>query len=127
MAEKVYYWIGPGQFGGGENGVKFGEVIKGLDADRQKSFLEKGWISTEKQIPARQLSELEQLREENAKLKKEGGSGITQEQLDAAKAESAQADLDKLELITEAVKNIQQGDNKEELWKCIKEVKELLK
>ncbi len=127
---EIYYWILEKEnFGGGESPICCGDEMPAgfLDDPRFETFKKEGKISTEKVASKRVLSELEQLREENAKLRKEGGSGITQEQLDAAKAEYAQADLDKLELITEAVKNIQQGDNKEELWKCIKEVKELLK
>lgn len=136
-----YYWIGPGQFGGGDKGVKQGEKIEKLTSEQEEVFLANGWISDKPQISERQLSELEQLREQV----KNQGSGITQADLDAAKAESVQADLDriaeledqvsvdaqdlqeKLGLVAEAVENIQQGDKKEEIWEAVKGIKDLLK
>lgn len=146
MAEKKYYWTNPnGNFGGGDQGIKFGEEMPNLSPEQEKIFLEKKWISKEKKVTERQLSELEQLKEQVANLKKNAsgeGSGITQEQLDEAKAESVQADLDriaelesgdvgelqgKLDIISESLESIQQGDSKAEIWDAVKSVKDLLK
>lgn len=96
MASKVYYWVDESSvFGGGKNAVKFGEEMPKSVSDERLAQLKKlGQVSTERKVTERQLSELERLRAKVAELG--SGSGITQADLDAAKSESVQADLDKI-------------------------------
>jgi hypothetical protein len=135
MAEQ-YYWVDKGStFGGGDDGIQAGEKMPANFSEdaRFESFKAKGLISTEKVASKRQLSELEQLKKENAELKKNQG-GVSQADLDTAKEESVQADLDlivkmqdQLAFVIDAVENIQQGDKKEEIWEAVKGIKDLLK
>jgi hypothetical protein len=141
MTDKTYYWIGEGQFGGGDDAVKFGEKMPKIDDKQLKVFLEKGWVSDTVQVSERKLTELEEVKAELAKLKESGGSGITKEQLDEAFTTSVQADLDEikalkesdfgelkgqLDLVKEALSKTQQGDSKAEIWDAVKSVKDLL-
>ena len=87
-----YYWVDKGStFGGGDGAIQAGDQMPAefQNDPRFESFKAHGLISTEKVPSKRQLSELEQLREQ-AKSK------ISQSDLDAATAKSVQSDLDKI-------------------------------
>jgi hypothetical protein len=85
MAEKTYYWVDENStFGGGDKLIEAGgEMPANFSEDeRFESFKAQGLISTEKIASKKQLSELEQLKKENAELKKNQGGGSVQADLD---------------------------------------------
>ena len=103
MAKKeTWYWVGPGNFGGGKKAVKIGEEMPtDLDSKHLDALKTQGLVSTEKTVTERQLSELEQsqatiatLTAKVAELEK-GGGGDKELKKKNAELEQKVSDLEK--------------------------------